>query len=442
MNKIKLLIEHKIIRKILFLIFSVSYKLNFNSIFYSFFYLYISIKKYYKIYILGYDKKNKIVVTFCRQSFLKDQVELNKSKAINLIIIKPYVWATFTKVFYPKYMRGQISYHLFTDSNSLEIKKSAEEYVVQTLRKLQKKNLVDAFLVGNVDYMEHQSWGAAAKILNIPFVVMLCEGYFTKFWHQKFINQEHFMANTKFIYDKVFVPGTSAVLLANNANIAEKKDIVVTGYPRTDLSYSIFSKLNIENINKKNTILLIAFNEPNYLADNLWTSVLNNFCNNARNNEDFKFVIKTKKESLTKKLLESLSHEQKDISNLSIDHNLDISKITDEVRLIISFTSTFLLEAMCSQIPLLVPIWDDGKVSYDSGATFFDLKNNGLDYIYSENEFNHTLNNLYQSKKYQTYLNEIHNNLSERKKFLEPFLYKVDGKRTNYVIKNIVDLIK
>ena len=72
---------------------------------------------------------------------------------------------------------------------------------------------------------------------------MLCEGYFTKYWHNRFINQEHFLAKTKFIYDKILVPGTSAVNLADEANIAQEDDIIVTGYPRTDTTYAIFNKI-------------------------------------------------------------------------------------------------------------------------------------------------------------------------------------------------------
>jgi len=441
-NKIVEIVEHKVIRKLLYIFFLLSYKLNLKIFVFLFFYMYISIKKYYKIFILKNNKNNITVITFWRQSFLKDQVELNKSKDVNLIMIKPYVWSTLTKIFYPKYMRGQIKYHLFVDIDSIKIKKKAEQFIFPILRQLNKKQLADSFIVGNVDYMEHQSWGDAAKKLNIPFLVMLCEGYFTKYWHNRFINQEHFLAETKFIYDKVLVPGTSAINLAEEANIASEDDIIVTGYPRTDTTYAIFNKIKKVSSNEKNIILLIAFNEPNYLADNLWTSVLDEFCNLAKNNKDFTFIIKTKKPTLTSSLLDSMDKNQKNITNLKVDDSFDIFEITEKLRVVISFTSTFLLEAMCGKLPLIVPMWSDGIESYKAGATFFDLNNSGLDYIYSVQDFNTLINDLCLQNKYEDYLINIEQNLNARKNFLKPFLYKVDGQRTKAITNHIIELTK
>ena len=68
-------------------------------------------------------------------------------------MIKPYVWSTLTKIFYPKYMRGQIKYHLFVDIDSIKIKKKAEQFIFPILRQLNKKQLADSFIVGNVDVM-------------------------------------------------------------------------------------------------------------------------------------------------------------------------------------------------------------------------------------------------------------------------------------------------
>ena len=136
MNKIVEIVEHKVIRKLLYIFFLLSYKLNLKIFVFLFFYMYISIKKYYKIFILKNNKNNITVITFWRQSFLKDQVELNKSKDVNLIMIKPYVWSTLTKIFYPKYMRGQIKYHLFVDIDSIKIKKKAEQEACKNALKM------------------------------------------------------------------------------------------------------------------------------------------------------------------------------------------------------------------------------------------------------------------------------------------------------------------
>ena len=113
--------------------------------------------KYYKVIFFQNNRNDPIVLTFYRLSFLRDQNNLNKSNDINLIIIKPYVWATFTKVFYPEYMRGQVKFHTLNDDKSEKIKKEAEDFIFQVLIRLKEKHLVDSFLFGSIDYMEQQS---------------------------------------------------------------------------------------------------------------------------------------------------------------------------------------------------------------------------------------------------------------------------------------------
>ena len=187
MKKLFLIIEHKVIRRFLYVFFYICYKLKLKNAFFVFFYIYIKFQINYKKIKYRNSKNLPIVLTFWRQSFLKDQLNLYSSKSINLIMIKPYVWATYTRVFYPKYMRGQIKYHLTNDETSNKIKKDVENFIYTVLKKLNNRNTVDGFVFGNVDYMEHQSWAGAAKRLDIPVVVLMCEGFFTKYWYERFI---------------------------------------------------------------------------------------------------------------------------------------------------------------------------------------------------------------------------------------------------------------
>ena len=128
------------------------------------------------------------------------------------------------------------------------------------------------------------------------------------------------------------------------------------------------------------------------------------------------------------------------ITNLKVDDSFDIFEITEKLRIVISFTSTFLLEAMCGKLPLIVPMWSDGIDSHNTGATFFDLENSGLDYIYSVKDFNRLINDLCLQNKYEDYLINTEQNLNERKNFLKPYLYKVDGQRTKAVTNHIIEL--
>ena len=434
MNKISLIIEHKLVRKILYLFFLIVYKFNLVNVFYYFFFIYISLNVKLKILSDKEYRGKPVVVTFWRESFLKDQKNLYSSKKINLIIIKPYIWATYTKIFYPKEIRGQILFHLSNDVESLRTKQKAIDFVSPVLNKLHKKNLIDAFIFGNVDYMEHQSWAHAALSLKIPAVVMLCEGYFTKYWYSKFINQDHFSLKTKFPFTKVFVPGSSASDLAVDANICSYEDIIVTGYPRTDSTYKIVSDSLVKNFSEKKIILLIAFNEPNYLCDNMWNDVLLEFTDLAKNNPNESFLIKTKRESLTQNIVGAL--KVNNIENLIIRDDLTMEEISKNLKLVISFTSTFLLEMMCSDLPLVVPLWEDGFKSYESGATFFDLKNSGIQYVKSKDEFASIINAIILNKN-----NESDNKRELRDIYLAPYLHKIDGMRTDAVADEIIKLM-
>ncbi len=442
MKKLFLIIEHKVIRRFLYVFFYICYKLKLKNAFFVFFYIYIKFQINYKKIKYRNSKNLPIVLTFWRQSFLKDQLNLYSSKSINLIMIKPYVWATYTRVFYPKYMRGQIKYHLTNDETSNKIKKDVENFIYTVLKKLNNRNTVDGFVFGNVDYMEHQSWAGAAKRLDIPVVVLMCEGFFTKYWYERFINQDHFLNKTKFIYDKVFVPGNTSKNLAYEANIAEKKDIVVTGYPRTDTTFEILQKSMSIDFEKKNLIVLIAFNEPNYFSDNLWNEVLEKFINLCKDNKNLDFLIKTKKDTLTEEILDRLTVEDKQMPNLKISHKIDIAEISNNLKVVISFASTFLIEMMSSEIPLLVPIWDDGMKSYSSGATYFDLENKSVTYTFSPNELDLEFYKLINGNVKKLSDDERNNLRLKRDKYIEPYLYKIDGKRTEFVSKEIIKLIK
>jgi hypothetical protein len=84
----------------------IVYKFNLVNVFYFFFFIYISLNVKLKILSDKEYRGKPVVVTFWRESFLKDQKNLYSSKKINLIIIKPYIWATYTEIFYPKEIRG------------------------------------------------------------------------------------------------------------------------------------------------------------------------------------------------------------------------------------------------------------------------------------------------------------------------------------------------
>ena len=56
------------------------------------------------------------------------------------------------------------------------------------------------------------------------------------------------------------------------------------------------------------------------------------------------------------------------------------------------------------KLPSGIPMWNDGIDSHNTGATFFDLENSGLDYIYSVKDFNRLINDLCLQNKYEDYL--------------------------------------
>ena len=94
------------------------------------------------------------------------------------------------------------------------------------------------------------------------------------------------------------------------------------------------------------------------------------------------------------------------------------------------------------KIPLLVPICDAGMKSYSSGATYFDLENKSVTYTFSPNELDLEFYKLINGNVKKLSDDERNNLRLKRDKYIEPYLYKIDGKRTEFVSKEIIKLIK
>ena len=399
--------------------------------------------KYYKVIFFQNNRNDPIVLTFYRLSFLRDQNNLNKSNDINLIIIKPYVWATFTKVFYPEYMRGQVKFHTLNDDKSEKIKKEAEDFIFQVLIRLKEKHLVDSFLFGSIDYMEQQSWAGAAKKLEIPVVVFYCEGAgFGDYFYNYYLNIDHIIGNSRFIFDKIFIPGQQAKKLYLEAKVTTEDNLVVTGCPRTDNSYELFKTSMLSRDMDKNNILLFAFSDSNYFAPKLWQSVLEEFLKLAKDNNDYNFYVKTKNNESTELITDSIDKKYANVSNIYFVHELDTKILKDKIRFIISFSSTLLIESMVSTIPLLVPMWNDGIKSLEKGATILDLNNDATQYLYSIESFKDLCNELLDDLSFSNYVKKIETTKNGRNEYINYYVDKIDGKRTKFLAQKLLELIE
>ena len=383
----------------------------------------------------GVAEKDNNVLIFEKPRFINDVIEIDKYSDFYPIILKMKISVILGKIFLPEEVRGQHKYHKITTEKNISMKKKYRSFISKILPLIVNELSIKAILVGNVDYWEHQEWSWAAKNIGIPTVVLYRESVG---WSERNIKlHKHY---SSLDYDlpisKLAVFGPETQKWMSETGLVEKKDIIVTGAPRTDKFYEFSSKL--KNDKTKKLVVLFDFISQKYSSSKTPVEVLEMFTNIANNSNEYEFLIKTKEDIYKKELMNKIFELKLPTNNLTVESDIDFREILQKSKLIIGYMRyTVMLESMIAKCPIILPVWGD-LTDEDLEISKSESESAGVYKVIQKENFIPTVNKILAEDQ----LDEFDNYIHIRDQYIYKNLYKIDGKSSIRLSNVIEEAIK
>lgn len=442
------------IKKILFKIIKKSIDLNQERVIFYLIYIYLV------LYNKKIPKKTcSYALSFEKSRFDKDVEAIERFTSIEIIKMPLKVSTSLGEYFIPEKLRSQKTYHINSLESDFIAKKNFENFLDKIAPLFQKKLNVESIIVGNFDYWENQEWTKAFNKINIKTYCIYRESYS---WDSriKWIESLYKSYKNKIPEMQICVFGEQSKDWLKNVPALNDSKIYVTGCPRTDFHHFEIQKK--KDVDRK-LIILFDYYGQNY-NDSLSKCSHHEFIFEDNRNKlcliceqtfydisaevtlkfiqlsskpefgEYKFIIKTKEDIYSKRLLKDFGENISPESNLQITSSLDFNTILSSSKVIIgSFRSTAIVESFLSSASIVLPNWDDQKnVMIDN---YKDLDSLNIFKIKNSNEFEDSIRNILKSS-YNLNL-DIKNRLS----LVEYGLHKLDGNASKRFEKVYLDTL-
>ena len=406
------------------------------------------------IYLIFYNKlipkKSETYALSFEKSRFDDDIEaIKKYSSVNIIKIPLKVSVTLASYFLPKHLHSQKNYHMTTNENDYSFKEQYKEFLLLIVSLLMEKIQVDALIVGNFDYWEHQEWTNAFNEFQISTFCIYRESYS---WKSKITWRKKLYSDFNNLIPKmeICVFGNQSKEWLENLPCLVNANFHIIGAPRTDFHFYNIKNSNIKKENKNKVVLFDYFGQ-NYGDDvsicshhNFKFVDLNTkFCISCEETffdisaevikkfivlsslstlENFDFVIKTKEKFYSDFIMKQFNKELSQNKNITISDNIDFKEILLESKVIIgSFRSTAIIEAMLSEATIILPNWD--KQIDPMLDTYSKLETLNVFKIKQKNDFENIIIDILEN-----YRKTDNNKVSKRLQLIEEGLYKLDGK--------------
>lgn len=296
------------------------------------------------VYLNNKNRKGKTVLCLTRRSNIYDIKALKRFDSRFNYIDIPFNTLKLAQRWLPKleqtFYQEEIKKFPGAQRKS---KKLAETFVM-----LMKKGGYDLkfILSANFDYYEDFPF---KNLPDIGYVVLSREHYVIPISYERGVKR--YTNNYKFEGQEIFVYGPHTKKLIRETNVFEG-DVKVVGCPRFDF----FLEKDFQNRNKK-YITLFSFIDGLYDGNKTFFEVLDEFILIARKYPSIPFLIKCK--SLND--FEELEEFTKGIKNLEITYSIDYFYVFERSKVVISFNSNSLLEALLAGSKTIIPFWSDTK---------------------------------------------------------------------------------
>lgn len=299
-----------------------------------------------------------LVLCLARDLFVKDIAELRKRTNFSYSLVLGG-YTRFQNAWMPKEMQMQTYYQSYRGQNRDKAIMTSMLYAKHLIALAGKKRKVDAIMSANFDYWQDLSFKLACKEIGIPFIA-LCKEHpvipttyeDSVLWYRR--------AAYSFSGSAIAVAGLMTKSMVLTAGVAKNPDLVVkTGLPRYDAWIDTDVR---KTLDERRLITLLSFREG-YFADQTFREVLSVFTESAREHlsRSLTFLIKAK-DGEDWRIIKSLvgPHTPR---NLKISHKINLFDALPESRLVVSYNSLSLVEAVMARSAILLPAWGECKLA-------------------------------------------------------------------------------
>ncbi len=400
--------------------------LNFKAFNFCALIIFLNIRKIKKIDVNYKSKNLKKVLVFPKSGGNEDLLEAYNHKKNNEIV---FFWLPrkFLKKIHLHYFKD-IHYDYFTKIKEPK-KVHKKNLYIKSLTKifdsLNKFINFDCFLSFNIFYYAEKYLDEVCKNLNKKFIVMHKESTFTPL-EEKGAAKIYRKYNDKSLASKISVYSNSQKKILLKSKIADKKQIIVNGCPRSDYSFKL-RKIRPQNnvivfylIDKKRSQNLIL-NKNKINWNDLYNKTLKFLLEYSKNNPKIKLILKGKtgvhNDLLDAKFL---------TKNCTFINGGTGEKFLKDAKVIIAFNTTIMFEAIASNRNLIIPNFNNENIKKKE----FQYKIENKDYFVNSKsklfkKINFHLNSKYKTRKLT----------NKEKKILDYFLGNVDGESGKRVEK-------
>jgi hypothetical protein len=218
---------------------------------------------------------------------------------------------------------------------------------------------IAAVLSANVDYWQDEAMKIACSLLEIPFLV-LCRENRTIPWTTPWLHER--FAAAQFRFDGAGIACFSdATKIALQPCMRDADDIWVTGAPR----YDDWQDVKTVAREQRDCMTLVSFNQPGYAATSTFLDVLDIFAEAARQSVAGRldWHVKCKKRADVNEIRRARPHVA--VDRLSFSHDRPLFELFPRSRLVIGYNSLAILEALFTDVSIVVPWWDQTRPSRD-----------------------------------------------------------------------------
>jgi len=388
-------------------------------------------------------KSEKRVVLYLSKPIFNDDIEALKKygKHFNYIKFPRPLLRPILEHFIPNGSElNDANYHLKTkDDEDLE---KFREFWDSCLIFLRNKLKFDLILSGNFVYVTQQEMFRSAKKIGLPTIVLYKEGMFPADRNDHVI--EIFYKNKIFLADKVlfYNQGIRDILIKSKLPGLTEEKTAIVGVPRFDYLVKEMKKVQ----ESKKQIVLFAFDptiKSEYLMENADSKIRfekalfefqSNLVSLVAKRTDFNLIIKSKSDPKSKAFVEYLLKYCGCSSlpkNIFSSHSLSVQTLIEESIIIAGYSSTTLIEALTQDKCVMCPdVFDYFK---EKSPDMFQGLDIGIQYISTTESLENVI--MGDSGKKTTVQR---NNFD---KFLKSMIYRLDGKSTQRVEKEMLNLI-
>jgi hypothetical protein len=411
-----------------------------------------STRDFQDLYGIKDSKGEKInVLVFMRALFEKDIIELHKRTNLKMYIFPNEFYTMLADAILPVRLRHQLYYNIRVnkkDFRSDELKAAVANVSIDLERDeiarkkmdLVVKNIIHyiinrfcihSMITSNINYYQDQSWQNAFIENKLKIFVLFQEFYGTKYSRNQAIimGKElglQFMGNFVFVFCE-----WAKEILTRSGEVKEER-IIVTGGPRTDIIYDM--ELNKQKNKKMGIESIVLFDFLETGKEILFIDTMKIFSKMASlsNNSNVRFIVKTKTDHFKNILQNFCNKNSISLNGIKVSSDFDQEYFINNSICFIGYQTSALVEYMHTNIPILNLNWAEAEENVDENM--FIEESAAYQMIRSDNDLKTGIESIIKN----TFI--MPNGFKEeRKKIIEKFLYKIDGKRSISIANKIIN---